>query len=73
MQNSNTKLAFMEAEVKKRTGFSLPCKMQNEILKFKIFRYEKEIAKRYPQIYQEREGEDSPGGFGHKRTGGINK
>ena len=64
MQNSNTKLAFMEAEVKKRTGFSLPCKMQNEILKFKIFRYEKEIAKRYPQIYQEREGEDSPGGFG---------
>ena len=49
------------------------CKMQNEILKFKIFRYEKETPKRCTQIYQEREGSDSPGGFGFKRTRGINK
>jgi len=72
MQNSNTKLAFMEAEVKKRTGFSLPCKMQNEILKFKIFRHEKETTEKFEEIYSQREGPDSPRSFGFERAGKIN-
>jgi len=55
------------------------CKMRNENLKFKIFESPeilayggKEIAKIYQKVYQEREGEDSPGGFGFKRARRIN-
>ena len=55
------------------------CKMRNENLKFKIFESPeilayggKEIAKIYQKVYQEREGEDSPGGFGFERTGKTN-
>jgi len=62
MPNLNTKLTFMEAKVKKRTGFSSPCKIQNE----------KKTAKEFTQIYSFREGEDSAGDFGLERTGKIN-
>ncbi len=68
MQNSNTELPFIEVKVKKRAKPSSPAKMSNENLKFKIFRYEKETPKRCAQIYQKREGEDSPRSFGIERT-----
>lgn len=48
------------------------CKMQNEILKFKIFRYEEETPEIIAEIYSKREGSDSPGSFRYKRTGETN-
>jgi len=86
MQNSNTELPFVEAKVKKRTKSSSPVKMQNEILKFKIFRHEKDYnppttlppkrraptAEKFEEIYPKRKGSDSPGDFGFERTGKIN-
>ena len=33
---------------------------------YQALNYEKETAKITPQVYQEREGSDSPGGFGFK-------
>jgi len=42
--------------------------MQNEILKFKNFGYENEIAKKHSQIHSQREGSDSPGDLGFERT-----
>ncbi len=72
MQNSNTELTFTEAKVKKRTEFSSPCKMQNEILKFKIFGHEKETSEKPKEIYSPRESPDSTGSFGFGRTKKIN-
>ena len=72
MQDSNTELPFMEAKVKKRTKSSSPVKMQNEILKFTIFRYEKGTPKIITQIYSKRKSSDSPGSFRFKRTREIN-
>lgn len=48
------------------------CKMQNENLKFKIFRYEQEATEKFTEIYSFREGANSAGGFGLERTGKIN-
>ena len=72
MQNSNTELPFMEAKMKKRAKSSSPVKMQNEILKFKIFRHEKETTEKFEEIYSQREGPDSPRSFGFERAGKIN-
>ena len=72
MQNSNTELPFMEAKMNKRAKSSSPVKMQNEILKFKIFRHEKETTEKFEEIYSQREGPDSPRSFGFERAGKIN-
>jgi len=85
MQNQSTKQSFMLGRAHKIMCSDSNCKMfthlnfqrkfwraRNEILKFKIFGYEKEIAERYPQIYSQREGSDSPGSFGYKRARKIN-
>ncbi len=49
------------------------CKMQNEILKFKIFRYEKETSEKPKKIYSSRKGSDSPGSFGFEKARRINQ
>jgi len=72
MQNSNTEPRDIEARCKKRTKSSAHCKMQNEILKFKIFRHEKETTEKFEEIYSQREGPDSPRSFGFERAGKIN-
>jgi|GEM_PF-6257601 len=48
------------------------CKMQNEILKFTIFRYEKGTPEIIMQIYSKRKSSDSPRSFGYQRTGKTN-
>ena len=68
MQNQSTKQSFMLGRAHKIMCSDSNCKMQNEILKFKIFRYEKETAEKFTEIYSQREGEDSSGGFGLERT-----
>ena len=46
--------------------------MQNENLKFKIFRYEKETPEIIAQIYPFGKSPDSPGSFRLERTGETN-
>lgn len=72
MQNQSTKQSFMLGRAHKIMCSDSNCKMQNEILKFKIFRHEKETAEKFTEIYSQREGSHSPGGFGFERTGKIN-
>ena len=73
MQNSNTELPFMGEKVKKRTKSSSPVKMQNEILKFKILRYEKETPEIIAQIYSFGKGSDSPGSFRFEKAKRIDQ
>ena len=73
MQDSNTELPFMEAKVKKRTKSSSPVKMQNEILKFTIFRYEKGTPKIITQIYSPGKSSDSSRSFQFEETRRINQ
>jgi len=48
--------------------------MNYELIKNNILgKYETETSEKFTQIYSQREGTDSPGSFGFKRAGKINK
>ena len=99
MQSQSTKQSFMLGRAHKIMCSDSNCKMfthlnfqrkfwraRNEILKFKIFRHEKDYnppttlppkrraptAEKFAEIYPKRKGSDSPGDFGFERTGKIN-